>query len=161
LLHPRWGPWPSPIASAHQDSPLPLPGSLLPVSATLTSSPPRTIHASMGGHSGRRHPAINRRTFLTMLALAVPVTAEAHQPRKTAHVVILGPQQGGPTSTAFRQRLAELGYSEGANVEIAILSDDGVTERTPVLASQVVERKPDVIVAVGPPAAYAVRKLTT
>jgi putative tryptophan/tyrosine transport system substrate-binding protein len=62
---------------------------------------------------------------------------------------------------AFYGRLAELGYREGHTVEILRYFHGGVPARAAAAAGELVPLKPDVIIAVSPPSAFAVNKLTT
>jgi ABC-type uncharacterized transport system substrate-binding protein len=103
-----------------------------------------------------------RRFLLTSLAgaLATPLAAEAQQGRKVWRVGLLAAGPYGMPQ-AFLPRLAELGYREDHNVEILRHFHHGTQSRIPALASDLVTLKPDVIVAVAPPTAYAVQKLTT
>ena len=50
---------------------------------------------------------------------------------------------------AFRAGLRDLGYVEGRNISIEVLSADGNAERLPELAAQFVARKVDIIVTGG------------
>ena len=50
---------------------------------------------------------------------------------------------------AFRSGLRDLGYVEGRNISIEVLSADGNAERLPELAAQLVARKVDIIVTGG------------
>jgi putative ABC transport system substrate-binding protein len=103
-----------------------------------------------------------RRFLLTSLAgaLAAPHVAEAQQAGKVWRVGYIA---GGPAPAhrAFFGRLTELGYREGHNVEILHHYHGGNLSRATALAGDLVSLKPDVIVAIGPPSAYAVQKLTT
>jgi putative ABC transport system substrate-binding protein len=103
-----------------------------------------------------------RRFLLTSLAgvLAAPLGGEAQVTGKVARVGLLSPAPS-PPQRAFEGRLAELGYREGRNVEILRHFHGGIPSRAAALAGDLVALKPDVIVAAGPPSAYAVKKLTT
>jgi putative ABC transport system substrate-binding protein len=65
-----------------------------------------------------------------------------------------------PQVTAFRQGLKELGYVEGKTVLLELRFADGVAERVPQLARELVALKPDVIVATNDPAIAAARRET-
>jgi putative tryptophan/tyrosine transport system substrate-binding protein len=61
---------------------------------------------------------------------------------------------------AFLQGLKELGYVEGQTVDITYSMAEGYLDRFPVLAAEVVELRPDVILAAVTPAAVATAALT-
>ena len=106
--------------------------------------------------------SMNRRAFVTGLGavLAAPFPAKAQTTGKTSRVGFLTCGPSAP-QRAFIARLAELGYRDGENVEILLRFHGGIQSRAAALASDLVALKPEVIVAVAPPSAYAVQKLTT
>jgi putative tryptophan/tyrosine transport system substrate-binding protein len=57
--------------------------------------------------------------------------------------------------------MRELGYEEGSDFELLYRFSDGYADRIPSLAQEVVQLKPDVILATAPDTAVAVRKLTS
>jgi putative ABC transport system substrate-binding protein len=57
--------------------------------------------------------------------------------------------------------MRELGYEEGSDFELLYRFSDGYADRIPSLAQEVVQLKPDVILATAPDTAVAVRKLST
>ena len=61
---------------------------------------------------------------------------------------------------AFRQGMRDLGYTEGKNLVIEARFADGVYERLPNLAAELLELKMDVIVADASPSIRAVQKAT-
>jgi putative ABC transport system substrate-binding protein len=66
-----------------------------------------------------------------------------------------------PRFEAFRQGLRELGYIEGENLVIEFRHEGGGFGRLPALAAELVEPKPDVLVAVTTNAAQAAKQATT
>jgi len=82
-------------------------------------------------------------------------------------VLVFGPRDsggaGGPSSavTLFRNRMAELGYLEGKTVVLEERYADGDSQRLTQLAREVVDGRPDVIVAIAAAATAAVHQATT
>jgi putative tryptophan/tyrosine transport system substrate-binding protein len=62
---------------------------------------------------------------------------------------------------AFRDGLGALGYVEGKSIVIEYRWAEGHFDRLPGLAQELVELRPDVIVAAAPPAVAAVKRATT
>jgi ABC-type uncharacterized transport system substrate-binding protein len=94
-----------------------------------------------------------------------PLPARAQQP---ATKPVIGYLSGGsaaafaPFLAAFREGLAESGYVEGQNVAIEFRWADGVYDRLPALAEDLVARNVDVIAASGGDlAAFAAKKATS
>jgi ABC-type uncharacterized transport system substrate-binding protein len=97
-----------------------------------------------------------------LLTLGFP--AEAQQAKK---VPVIGFLVGSFPSTAretyvepIRQGLRDLGYVEGKNIAIEYRYAEGVTERFPNLAAELVQLKVDVIVAFSTPGAQAAKNAT-
>jgi putative tryptophan/tyrosine transport system substrate-binding protein len=104
---------------------------------------------------------VKRREFITLLggAAAWPVIAQAQQAERVRRIGVLlisGPEPLGP----FREALGDLGYVEGKNIQIEVLSAHGQDTRLPELASELVRSQVDVIIAVQTPAAHAARNAT-
>ena len=92
-------------------------------------------------------------------------SAEAQQLAKVPRIGLLS--SGSPDSTrevgqieAFRQGLRELGYVEGRNVVIEYRYAEGVEERLPKLAGELVQLNVDVIFASGTTGTQAVKNAT-
>jgi ABC-type uncharacterized transport system substrate-binding protein len=110
---------------------------------------------------------LKRREFITLLSGAVagwPFEARAEQaPRKRPLLgyLITGTKDGLTHSvSAFLSRLHDLGYVEGQNIEIVTRYAEADSTRLPVLADELVQLRPDLIVALDPPAALAAKKAT-
>ncbi len=110
-------------------------------------------------------PGMRRRHFVALLggaAAAWPLAAGAQQP--TPVVGFLGsgtPTTQGLSSSAFAQRLRELGWIEGRTFAIEYRWTDGRSERYAEFAAEFVRLKVNVIFTTGTPAAIAAKRATT
>src|SRR5262249_3247332 len=117
----------------------------------------------------RRGDRVKRREFITLLggaAAAWPLAARAQQPNRRRRPVlgylVTGTDAGYAfLTTPFLNRLREIGYTDGRNIDIVTRHADADITRLPGLADELVRLKPDVIVAIDPPAACAAKKATT
>ena len=85
------------------------------------------------------------------------------QPQKIYRIAFVGatsPAAFPRSLTVFWDRLRELGYVEGQNLVIESRWAQGHADRLPALMSEVVQRKVDVIVTCGTPAAIAAKRAT-
>jgi putative ABC transport system substrate-binding protein len=108
---------------------------------------------------------MRRREFITLLggaAAAWPFAARAQQP-----VPVVGFLGGSsleervPLIASLRRGLAETGFVEGQNVNFEFRWAEGVYERFPALAAELVRRQAAVIIAGDGPSALAVKAATT
>jgi putative ABC transport system substrate-binding protein len=102
---------------------------------------------------------------LVAVALAIlwaPLAAAAQQPARTFRVGFLaaGTSATDTFLSPFRERLRELGYTEGQNVIVSLRWAEGRFERLPQLAAELVRLQPDVIVAAVTQASLEARKAT-
>ena len=94
---------------------------------------------------------MRRREFLGVLgstAVAWPLTAHAQPSPVRPLIGLLSPLSAVAASrnvAAFRSALRDLGYVEGRNMTLALRYGDGVAERIPPLARELVALNPDVI----------------
>ena len=109
---------------------------------------------------------MRRREFVTLIcgsAIAWPLDARAQA--SISKLYRLGILQPGaspePLVDAIRQRLQELGYSEGRNIAFEYRWAEGKLDRLTELAKELVDLKVDVITTLSTPAAIAARKVTT
>jgi putative tryptophan/tyrosine transport system substrate-binding protein len=108
---------------------------------------------------------MRRRDFIKVVGsvAAWPLDARAQQPiGRIPHLGVLLP--GLPESysvQAMRDRLRELGYTEGRNVILEFRWAEGKLERLTELAAELASLKVDAIITISTPAAIAARKATT
>src|SRR5215469_4810239 len=108
---------------------------------------------------------MKRRAFITLLGgtAAWPLAARAQQPtKKIRSLGLLLP--GLPEASmgkATRDRLRELGYTEGNDIVFEARWADGKMERLNELAAELARLQLDAIIAYTTPGAIAVRKATT
>ncbi|PON16381.1 hypothetical protein C2W62_18760 [Candidatus Entotheonella serta] len=114
-----------------------------------------------------RRDAVWISCFLALSLLAVPLLATAQQSGKIYRIgfLALGHRSISDTGTAeplaaFRQVLHELGYTESQNLIIEERWAEARLNRLPVLASELVQLRPDVILASGASAVRAVKRIT-
>ena len=108
---------------------------------------------------------MDRRTFLSTLTgslLAAPLAAEAQQAGKVPVVGVLNAGFTGQSmaTAAFRSGLLDAGLVEGQTIALEIRSAGGKPEELPALAAELVQRKVDFILALGPAALKAARDAT-
>ena len=109
-----------------------------------------------------------RRNFIRAIgysAVARPLIAIAQPGTKVWRIGHIYPGKQEPADSvywdAFRDELRRLGYAEGRNLVIDYHYADGQIDRLPVLATELVAQRPDVIVAVATPAIAAAQRATS
>ena len=88
-------------------------------------------------------------TALAWLMGAAPQAEAADAPVKVARIAYVSTgtaSQSGRTWNAFRDRLRELGWVQGQNLEIDAYWAEGRMERLPSLMTQALANHPDVLV---------------
>ena len=107
---------------------------------------------------------MRRREFMLLGgAAAWPLAVRAQQSPALPLIGILSALSSAAAARnidAFRAGLRDLGYVESRNIKVELRFADGVTERLPDLATELVALKPAVIIAGGPQAALAVHDVT-
>src|SRR5215469_13839158 len=110
---------------------------------------------------------LRRREFIAGLggAAAWPLAARAQQPDRVQRIGVLitgdenDPQQKRRFS-AFTQALADLGWTDGRNVQMDPRWASGDINPMRALAQELVGLQPDIIVAIGTPAIVALQRET-
>jgi putative ABC transport system substrate-binding protein len=106
---------------------------------------------------------IGRREFIAALggvAVSWPFGARAAASRSRIGVLVLSSKEwAAPYITALQDGLQGLGYIEGQNVVIDERYADGDVEQLPALVQELLQLKPDIIVADAPSAVYAMNKV--
>jgi len=92
-------------------------------------------------------------------AILRPFAASAQKGDQVRRIGILATAPFKPFDS-FRQRLHELGWTEGQNVEFAYRWAEGDDTRYPALAAELVALKVDLILTWGSPAALAAKEAT-
>ena len=116
----------------------------------------------------RAHPTLSRpkrRAFLSAFAAAVlarPLAAQLPAAQKRARIGILSLRRPGPhpRNDAIFDGLRDHGYVPGQNVDIDYPDAEGREDAFPQLAADLVGRRPDVILVVGPVPLPAARNAT-
>ena len=111
---------------------------------------------------------MRRREFIKLLAGAAatwPPLARAQQRERMRRIgVLVAYAESDPEAqarvAAFRQRLRELGWTEGHNLQMELRWGTGDPDRARTLATELISLAPDVIVAHGTPALTALHRAT-
>jgi putative ABC transport system substrate-binding protein len=105
--------------------------------------------------------AVASSILVAIVLLALGVIADAQQPKKVARIGYLSTGSVLPaTGEAFQQGLRDLGYIEGQNITIEYRYAEGMAERLPNLAAELVQLKVNIIVVGGSPATQAAKNAT-
>ena len=98
--------------------------------------------------------------LVAAVLLAVCVCAGAQQTKKMPQIGYLGSgSRSSAVVEAFQQGLRDLGYIEGQNITIEYRSTEGMAERLPNLAAELVQLKVDIIVVGGSPATQVAKNV--
>jgi putative tryptophan/tyrosine transport system substrate-binding protein len=111
---------------------------------------------------------MRRREFIALLctcALPWTLTAKAEPSRKIARIGVLwhagSAEEEREYLTVLVKAFSDLGYIEGKNVEFLHKFPAEQIDQYPILARELVESNVDVAIAVPPPAAVALKQITT
>src|SRR5262249_28161112 len=106
---------------------------------------------------------MNRRKLITVLGGAAvwPLIAYAQEPKvRRVGALLIGNADMESFQKELREGLRELGYPEGQNVVFEFRSAEGILDRLPGLAAELVRLKVDVIVALYTPCGLAAKDAT-
>jgi putative tryptophan/tyrosine transport system substrate-binding protein len=106
---------------------------------------------------------MKRREFITLfggVAAAWPLAARAQQRRPPTVGILNYAAAHDIRVIQFLNALRDLGYVEGRNLAVSQRHADGVLDRLPELAAELVAAQVDLIIALGP-AVWAARQTTT
>src|SRR4051794_41712688 len=109
---------------------------------------------------------MRRREFVGGLvgAAAWPFAARAQQPGQLPTIGLLSASTAiaeQPRRVAFVQRLGELGWAEGRNINIEYRAAEGVVARAGEIAAEFVRLKVDVIVSAGGGPGVSAKRVAT
>src|SRR6516164_4251580 len=108
---------------------------------------------------------MKRRELLVLLggavAVARPLLAQQKKMPVIGFLSSASPAPTAPYLAAFLQGLSETGYIEGQNVVIEYRWAEGRYDRLPAYAAELIDRRVDVIVTGGIPAALAAKSATS
>src|SRR6516162_10784835 len=111
---------------------------------------------------------IHRREFIALTgsaAVAWPLAARAQQVERVRRIGLLmgtaDDQEGQARVTAFKQRLQELGWTDGRNIQIEIRFGGADTDRIRADAAELVALAPEVMVGQTTPVIRALRQATS
>ena len=95
--------------------------------------------------------------------LATPLLTEAQEPKAAKIGILLGGTSSSPALyiERYKETLREQGWVEGRNVTFEYRYAEGLYERLPALANELVSRNLDLIVTEGTPPARAAKQATT
>ena len=97
---------------------------------------------------------MQRREFITLIggaAGAWPLAVRAQQPSVRPLIAMLSPLSAATATrniAGLRNGLRDLGLVEGRNIFLALRFAGGMAERMPALARELIDLKPDVLIAV-------------
>jgi ABC-type uncharacterized transport system substrate-binding protein len=110
---------------------------------------------------------MRRREFITLLGGAAvwPLAARAQQGERVRRIGVLMPYDENdpvlkPRVSAFTQALADLGWTDGRDMQMDLRWGGGNINRIRALAQELIGREPDIIVTYGTPATTAVQRET-
>jgi putative ABC transport system substrate-binding protein len=106
---------------------------------------------------------VKRRNFIMLIggAAAWPLVGYAQEPKvRRVGALLIGNADMESFQKELREGLRELGYTEGHNIAFEFRSAEGILDRLPALAAELVRLKVDVIVALYTPCGLAAKDAT-
>jgi len=106
---------------------------------------------------------MKRRNFITLMGgmAAWPLVGYAQEPNvRRVGALLIGNADMESFQNELREGLRELGYTEGHNIAFEFRSAEGILDRLPALAAELVRLKVDVIVALYTPCGLAAKDAT-
>jgi ABC-type uncharacterized transport system substrate-binding protein len=107
---------------------------------------------------------MRRRRFLAAIGVGgiiLPASVGRAAGVPVVGILVQSPAFRSRSVEQLRNSLREIGYVEGRTISVDVKSAGGRAEPFPLLAAQLVTRKVDVVVAIGPAALKAARAATT
>ena len=104
---------------------------------------------------------MRRRDFLGFAGAALIGGSTGARAQQVYRVAILTPSQTQWQPQTFREAMQSLGYREGANLRIEVVSGENDLDRLPKLAADLIASRPEVIVAVNTPGTRAAMSATS
>ena len=104
---------------------------------------------------------MRRREFLAISFIFFSLGSALAEPSRVWRVALVSSGAVAETGVVFRRALQSFGYEEGKNLTIDVREAKGRFALLPDLLKQVVDLKPDVIVAVATPAVAAAQATTS
>lgn len=95
---------------------------------------------------------MQRREFIAVLGGAVaacPIAARAQKSSPRIGWLVFGDANLGPIDQSLKDALGQAGLLDGRSVEIVVRYANGMTDRLPELAADLVTQKPNLLLAVG------------
>src|ERR1700681_4066438 len=95
---------------------------------------------------------MQRREFISVVGGAVaawPLAARAQKSSPRIGWLVFGDAKLGPIDQSLKDALAQAGLLDGRNVEIVFRYANGMPDRLPELAAELVAQKPNLLLAVG------------
>jgi putative ABC transport system substrate-binding protein len=101
------------------------------------------------------------KAFAVVVAATCTLPAQAQQASKALRLGALGTEAAQTPWPALIEALDKLGYRQGKNLTIIFRAPKGSSAELPALAAELVDQKPDVLLASGTPHVLALKNATS